>query len=493
MMNKGLSKAALRLLDGLTDSFPSTVPQMFQRALLGVVGSRPVFRFYQTRYRRQWNSAEQLNLSENKSLAPQKILFVVDVCIGDTILASECLPIIRRAYPNAELHLLCNRTGGELVEGMPGIRVHNLVRGDRGMPSKEDLAAIRALLEREAFALVLNLGPFYTKKQLTRRGKRTLPQTVIQLFVPFGMFVLRAWKEDGRRHISYLARIFMQDFLALRPQLQSHGGDLADQLAIIGQSSSSRNDLLNTNSVYLSAESIAAAKAFLDSHGLTPGSGIVFFNPDATSQFGLMPLSLQKQIVSRIAEMEDVRAILIGEAFTNRGIEQDVIDSLDSVSQRKVVIVPHMSIGSYVALIDASDMYISGDTGPLHIAATKKISPKDSAPMRNRTVILAIYGATDSRMYGYDSEQPNHVPANQNAPSRAFTAPVSCRNITCVNKFGKFCSEVRCFDRLPVEEVAAYVAAYFGQLADQRSKNSRVEERSSPNRITIDMERAYAL
>ncbi len=497
MMNKGLSKLGLQLLDKLTDSFPTIVPQLFQRAFLGTLGSSFVHGQIQASYERKW-CASSFRASHFSPLSkPEKILLAVDVCIGDAILASECLPVLRRAYPEAEIHYLCNKTGGELVEGMPGVIVHNFVRGEKGFPTREDLIGIRALVERESFSLVLNMGPFITKRTLTRRGWEAAASTVLQLYIPFAAFVLLAWKENGQRHISYLAKIFLQDFLGRFNEAHQPARSLENQLRILGQDSNSEAEPLNSNRVYLSDVSIDAARRFLRSHNLQPGGGLLFFNPDATSRFGMIPLEIQRRIIQDVTRMEGVSAVLIGQAYSNPLIEREIIASLDSISRHKLVLVPHMPIGAYVALLDACDMYISGDTGPIHIAATRKLSPKDSAPMRNKTSVVAIYGATDSRMYGYDSEQPNHVPANQDAPSRAFSAPVPCRNITCINKFGKFCEEVRCFDRLPVEEVAAYIASYFSQLSKTRAleSGSAIQtdlDAAVPNiEFSVDIERAF--
>jgi ADP-heptose:LPS heptosyltransferase len=145
----------------------------------------------------------------------------------------------------------------------------------------------------------------------------------------------------------------------------------------------------------------------------------------------------------------------------------------------------------FTALIDASDMFVSGDTGPLHVAACRKFS-QSGLPLRNRTAIVAIYGATDSRMYGYDSVQPFHAPANQDVPSRSFSAPAPCRNISCINKFGKSCAKVRCFDGLPVEEIANDMISYFRWL-DGADLSEDLLERQKPIPIMLREEREYAL
>ena len=460
MLNRGLSQIGLRILDRATDAFPHAAPRIFERAFVGILGSRPVASFVLRKYRKQWDRIAA-DLEQ-----PCKILLVVDVSIGDTVLASECLPAIQAAFPKAEVHFVCNRTGGELITGMPGVHVHNFIQGARGFPTEEDLRRLGELISKESFTAILNLGPFLDARSLPE------PKRVMQIFVPFAAYMLRAWKANGRRHISYYARAYVYDFLGRR-------GEIFERKEF-----SEPPIPLNTNTVYLSRESIEMANAFLASHDLLPGGGLVFLNPDATSQFGQIPFDIQSRVLRHLVELEEVNAVLLGKTYSFEGMESRLMAELPARLQRKVVIVPHVPIEVYTALIDASDMFISGDTGPLHVSACRKQGPA-GYPMRNNTAILAIYGATDSRMYGYDSEQPHHVPANQDVPSRSFSAPAPCRNISCINKFGKSCSEVRCFQHLPLDEITEYITSYFERRADPGAGQS-------PITITLKPKREYA-
>ena len=481
MLNRGLSEIGLRILDGATDISPRFASRIFQQGFVGVFGSRPIASFVMRKHRKPWE-----RIAATLGETP-KILLVADVCIGDTVLISEGLRSIQQAFPKAEVHFVCNRTGGELVASMPGVRVHNIVIGKRGFPTKADLEQIARLIETERYSVILNMGPFLDKRRLPENSK------VIQLYVPFAAYILRAWKANGRRHISYFARNFITEFLSGKAQ-QLEEGTFAEPTIPV-----------STNTVYLSRESVEMAKAFLDSHELGVGSGLVFFNPDATSQYGQIPFEIQSRLLKYIAGLDKVRAILLGKAYTIKGIEERLLKELPRALAEKIVIVPHLPIEVYTALIDASDMFISGDTGPLHISACRKVmvvhssadgrSPAEYAPLRNRTAVLAIYGATDSRMYGYDSIQPHHAPANQDVPSRSFSAPAVCRNISCINKFGKSCSEVRCFDGLPEAEIEHYILSYFtGRSGEGRSPKERTPDNRSSDPITITLtpEREYA-
>src|SRR5665213_2498705 len=297
MLNRGLSEIGLRILDRATDAYPSVVPRLFERTLVGIFGSRPVASYVLRKYRKQWDHiAADLE-------KPSKILLVVDVSIGDTVLASECLPAIQAAFPKAEVHFVCNRTGGELITGMPGIHVHNFVEGVHGFPTEEDLTRLNELISKESFTAILNLGPFLDARRLSE------PERVMQLFVPFAAYILRAWKAKGRRHISYYARAYVSDFLGRR-------GEIFERKEF-----SEPAIPLNTNTVYLSRESIEMASAFLASHGLHPGGGLVFLNPDATSQFGQIPFDVQTQLLRYLTEMEEVSAVLIGKTYSFKGTE----------------------------------------------------------------------------------------------------------------------------------------------------------------------------
>ena len=436
MTNTGFSKLGLRLLDRVTDRIHSFGPKVFQRAFVGTFGNRTISEWYLRKYRQEWNAAvsEFLEVPTHRA----KILVIVDVCIGDAVVVSEMLPILRDAFPQTEVHYVCNRTGGMLIEGMPEIQVHPIVQGKRGFPTRDDKEQVRSLIEKEEFSLVLNFGPFFQKRSLEGFGR------VIQLYVPFAAYTLRAWKEKGMRHISYLSRNFISE---------------------LASGSEMHSERLASNSIYLSMRSIREAQAFLESRRLSHTQGILFWNPDATSQYGQIPFEVQTRILNDVAKRKEIRAILIGKAYSNSGVEERIVESIPERFRSKLYIVPHLPIETYTALIDTSDMFVSGDTGPLHVAACRKFS-NDGRPLRNRTAVTAIYGATDSRMYGYDSFQPHHAPAHQDVPSRSFSAPAPCRNISCINKFGKSCRKVRCFDGLPMDEIVSYISNYFIRLSN---------------------------
>jgi hypothetical protein len=130
----------------------------------------------------------------------------------------------------------------------------------------------------------------------------------------------------------------------------------------------------------------------------------------------------------------------------------------------RIRIIPRaMRLEVYSALLDRADVFVTGDTGPLHLAASRKYSRSGSHQFRNRTAILSCFGATTPRTSGYDSFHQGFLDSNQDAPAWCYQAGSRCRNITCLNKMFKTCNTVRCFEQVDVSALAALVVSYVNE------------------------------
>jgi ADP-heptose:LPS heptosyltransferase len=442
MTNQGLSKFGLYALDRLTDSFPNFLPRIFQKIFLTILGSQTVYAFYQKRYSRKLKQVKSFN----------KILIVTDVNIGDAVMIQQIINAMKSDFPNAKIDYLCNRSGGELLLSLPGVNhVYGIFRGN-GVPLEDELRAIREIVRSTKYSVIINMCPFISKMDL----KCDAP--VLHLYIPYASYILRLWKlKKGQMHFSAAVHVFLRELLA--------------PFAVEKRSSVSPTVNLQRvpygNSIYLSHKDIEFAKEFLADNSLLMAERLMFFNINATSRYTQIPLELQIGILRKTLQSEDIDAALLTAGHPTQGLEQTILEALPWTLQKKVVVVPHMHLGAFAALIDACDVFLSSDTGPTHIAASWKVGLSTNDAMRNRTSVVTVFGATDSRMYGYDSERPDHIPANQNVPSKVFLANAPCRNITCINKLGKTCKEIRCFHGLDPDVISGYIISRFHHLSNQ--------------------------
>jgi hypothetical protein len=182
-----------------------------------------------------------------------------------------------------------------------------------------------------------------------------------------------------------------------------------------------------------------------------------------------MPETMQADLLRALGE--DGAFLLIGEGITDPGLGRRLRDGLPAAGARFSAVVPAaFPLEVYAALIDHCDLFISGDTGPLHIAAARKRTKDGPERFVNRTAVFSVFGATPPRMSGYDDLRPGFLPSGQDAPSVTFISGSPCRNATCVNKMLKTCSPPRCFASLDVLAIASRARSILGN--DRRNSGA---------------------
>jgi ADP-heptose:LPS heptosyltransferase len=362
----------------------------------------------------------------------RRFLIVPDCHIGDSVMAQSAAAAIRDFFPGADVDYVVNKTAFPLIEGNPDLtRIIPLFSGGAFL-SVAEKSALRRLLAEGGYDLCLSFSPFL------KRGEIGFPGTGFLDFMIRTPMIINNERRPARiNHFIYQQYDFTRESLALmaRPM---------------------RDDLFSGVPVTLSDAAVDQSFRFAVECGLSPMEPVVFFNPDGAFRFTRIPFDKQAALLNRIVGMQT--SVLLGEGHTDAGIGLRLKESLPLPARARVHIVPAaLPLEAYAALIDHADVFVSGDTGPLHVAAARKISRTNRYEFRNRTAVLSLFGATPARMSGYDSRKPGYLPAFQDAPSLCYTAGSPCRNITCLNKMLKTCPTVRCFEEMDIDALAGWV------------------------------------
>ena len=362
-------------------------------------------------------------------------LVVPDIHIGDAVMSQPALTALRDFFPDARVDYLVNRTAFPLIEGNPEASRVLPFFANGSFPSAAELSALRNLIQDERYDLVLNFCPYVNHRDIGLPGTRLID---IMSHAPTVV------RNEGRpaviNHFAFQTYRFTLDLLSLvaRPR---------------------RPEAFPGLHVRVGDAAVDDARRFAASAGLPAGRPIVMFNPDAASPFTRLPDEKQARLLAAIAGLD--AAILVGAGHTEAGIGERIVATLPASLRSKAILVPaSLSLEAYTALIDLCDVYVTGDTGPMHLAAARRLSRSGRHDFRNRTAMLSIFGATPARMSGYDSFRPGYLPANQKAPSWSYTAGSPCRNITCLNKVFKTCRAVHCFDDVDAEALAGRIEDY---------------------------------
>jgi ADP-heptose:LPS heptosyltransferase len=328
------------------------------------------------------------------------VCVIADVNIGDAINIQAIIIALHDYLPEAKIDYVINKKALSLIGGFPGIKtVYGIYTA---VPlTTTDVDTINQLLENNKYDIVFNFCPFYSQKII-------LPPDTIEI---------NWWGT---------VPLILKDMA--NPSIKAHMTEVLYkyiQLLFTNSEATSQRAFPETK-VIISSGAVTKAESFIQMHGLGEKK-IILLNPDTSSDFTRIPFQLQVSILEKLTELPC--NILLAPGYNKKGIEHDLIKALPHHKQNKCTIIPiPLDLDVYAALIDHCDVFISGDTGPLHIAAAHKISRNGDFVFKNQTAIFSIFGGTPPRLYAFDSLRSGFVSSNQNAMS--FTYEGNCyRNI----------------------------------------------------------------
>jgi ADP-heptose:LPS heptosyltransferase len=402
-----------------------------------LMGNNILLKFLLRQARKQIKKVKRFN----------RFLVAGDMNIGDAIIVSSGAAALRKIFPNAEIDLVTKKSMEYLLEGNPGISNLYPIYVGTPFPTENDLFELSKLADSKEYDLIINFSPMVADKIF---GKKNI--------INFSLMAAELVKNEN---IEYsINNISFQTYKFI--------GDIFRDFVPNGFGNSFKGP-----NIYLSDDTIEHARSFLLNHGVPFDYPIIMFNPETSSKFTRIPSDIQINLLKRLTDFQCT--VLLGAEHIERNIGQNLLNSLPPEKREKIILVPAvLKLDVYTALIDLVDIYITGDTGPLHLAAARKFSRGNGNSLRNKTAIFSVFGSTPSRIYGYDSKTPGFFAANQDAPSRVFVAGSPCRNITCINKSAKTCSKVRCFQSLDLNKIVSEAADYIETIRKYHSENSMV-------------------
>ncbi|MFQ5867803.1 MAG: glycosyltransferase family 9 protein [bacterium] len=383
---------------------------------------------------------EASSLNQTKSM--RKVLVISDANIGDTVNIQSCIEVLRYYFPDCEIDYVYSDRAHPLIAENPNIsNTFPLLHG-RIRPSENDRILLRNLVRERSYDLIINLCPFLSNRDFKCAGCPVIfPMRLVA-------HIVRAQSTKAEKAgfvyklIEYINDMVFMLPVRIRPQKPKY--------------------TYSGNKIYLPEDVFIRRKEFMKSVGLSSGDKIVFFNPDASNPYTFIPRHLQLELVEKIFFYNNFDFLLLGSAFTFSKIEMVLLDRIPYSLRKKVIIVPkELPIDICASLVDGCEVFISGDTGMMHIAAARKIFANLKCPFKNRTAVVSIFGATEPKIYGYDSFKPEYILASQDAPSKVFEAQPDCKNITCsAQRVIKKCLLHKCFQGIDINGVVKYVVDY---------------------------------
>jgi ADP-heptose:LPS heptosyltransferase len=379
----------------------------------------------------------------------RRALIVADTNLGDAVLLQPSIAALHHRFPTCHVDYAFNRKMARLIGPDPAIHTaHPVFSGGDGSRAA-DLEALREVLRRGRYDLVVNFCPFFTGRDLGSAG--------VSVIHPLGFAIelLRAHREGGVASMAYRAMAWTDRLTA-----ECAGAALAR---------TSPTPFAGTR-VFVRTSAARRARRLLDGRGPA-----VFVNPDTSNHSTFLGVDLHVELIRRLVETDLVGALVLGRGFTFRRVEDEILERLPAALRDRVVPCPdRLDLEDLAALVDSCRLYIGGDTGPLHIAAARKVDPEVRHRFANRTAVIGVFKASDPRIYGYDSDRAEMIGSSQQAPAITVEGLPPCKNLTCsLQRISASCAAVACQKALTAEAVAlAAITLLAAEASDRAAAHS---------------------
>ncbi|MDQ7781685.1 MAG: glycosyltransferase family 9 protein [Desulfomonilaceae bacterium] len=305
--------------------------------------------------------------------ADKRILIVKPSSLGDVVHTLPVVHAIKRTYPSCYIGWIVQKSFSAILESDPAVDEIIPI----SIPSTSDPLAARGAFMRAAVATVR------TVSRLRKLFREHPYDIVLDLHASFRSGLLSMTNPNGLRVGFADAKelnTFFQHHRLVTDSNKPHAVDknlvFARHLECVPQPEDFR--------VAVAPEARKRVRDFLTDNGIGEGERVVYANPAAR-------WSTKMWSVDAWARLADLFIGDLDAAVVLSGGPGDVpyIDSIAERSQeRPLIAAGRLSLADAVALIDAADVYVGVDSGPMHIAAF------------TGTPVVALFGPTDPAKVG---------------------------------------------------------------------------------------------
>ena len=295
-----------------------------------------------------------------------KILLIRLRLIGDVVFTTPIIRALKRAMPDAHLSYLVERESAAVVAGNPNLDEVIVIRRSRGLSRIVDDARLAWTLRKRRFDLVIDMhgGP--------RSGWLTLATGAPQRI---------GYEIPGR---SWMYTRSIRRVRELRPRHSVvNQWDLLQGIA--GWTVGEPDPVRDAVEMAPDAGSERRVGERLASAGVNASHHLIVVHVSAGNPFRRWPEEAFVRLIAGLAAEPERRLILSSgpsDRLAADRIARGAREILGPTHASRVLDYGDFDLGELRALVARSRLFIGGDTGPLHIAATTS------------TPVVAVFGPT---------------------------------------------------------------------------------------------------
>jgi len=345
--------------------------------------------------------------------------------IGDVVFTSPIIGALRRHYPDARLLYLAEESAAPVVAAHPDLSSVIAIRHSRGLERIGDDLRLARRLRRERIDVVIDLHGGPRSALLTWATRAPVR---VGYDVPGRAWMYTHVVHRPRAYRPRHAVVNQWDLLAaLEPGLAEPPDRTRDRVTM-----------------HVPADVDADTHRALRDHGIGDGTRLVILHVSAGNPFRRWPESSFATVAAALASHPCNCTVLITAGPSDHQAASRVIADARrhaGVDPAQIVDAEHLSLWQLRAACDRASLYIGGDSGPLHIAATSDVP------------IVALYGPTLAERS--EPWRPSSIP----------TANVDAGPLPCRPCDQRVCApgDFRCLTNLDPSAVVAAATALLGE------------------------------
>lgn len=315
-----------------------------------------------------------------------KILLVRLRLIGDVVFTTPAVHAVRRRFPGATIVYLVEPVAAPVVAGNPHIDDVLVIRHTRGLTRLGDDLRLARRLHTMRFDVAVDF----------HGGPRSAWFT---------------WATRAPVRVGYdvAGRTWMYTHVVHRPRVLRGRHSVENQWELLnawdpafGLHPNPDDDRVEMPSTPSARASVAARLA---AARVPAGACVIVLHVSAGNPFRRWPESSFAELAAGLTRGSDDRWILATGGPSDRSAVARVVESsrrLAGAAADRIVDAEGLSLEELRALFDRASLFIGGDSGPLHVAATSDVAvvglygptlPRRSAPWRPRTIPTASVDA----------------------------------------------------------------------------------------------------
>jgi heptosyltransferase-1 len=301
-------------------------------------------------------------------IATVKILLIRLRLIGDVVFTTPIPRALKQAFPDSHLTYLVEPPAVAVIKGNPHLDEVIVARRPRGLARVVTDLKLAGRLRRGGYDLVLDL----------HGGPRS---------------AWLAFATGAPERIGYViaGRTWMYTKAVPRPRELRRRHSVVNQWdlleAIDGWPSSAPDAARDSVEMAPDAAAVARIDARLGRAGVTPAHELIVAHVSAGNPFRRWPEPAFAALVAGLAAASPERRIILSSGPSDRQAASRIAaaarQALGPAADR-IVDFGEFDLAELRALVERSRLFVGGDTGPLHIAAT------------TATPIVGIYGPTEA-------------------------------------------------------------------------------------------------